>query len=96
MLNSDAPSTPLRMSEPNLKEIDAVFDNFGATPCLYFDTLLQPHGIDSYQCALNEILAGLTCRVWWSIWGLGVWLQINFITRDAFSVEKTGSSYLTM
>lgn len=58
LLNSDAPSTPLRMSEPNLKEIYAVFDNFGPTPRVYFDTLSQ-HGINSYQCGLNEILAGL-------------------------------------
>lgn len=62
MLNSDAPNAPLRMFGPNLEEIDAVFDNFGPTPRLCFDTLLQPHGIDSYQCALNEILAGLTSQ----------------------------------
>jgi hypothetical protein len=50
------------MSEPNLKELDAVFNNFGPTPRLCFNTLLRPCGIDSHKRALNVILAGLTSQ----------------------------------
>jgi len=55
-------AAPLRISEPNLKEIDAVFDLLGPTPRLCFNKLLRPGGIDSYKRSLTTILAGLTSQ----------------------------------